>query len=276
MESNNEIEPEEEQSWLEKEIEEQNREESKSISRWGDGGMKGEKAKTRKRGRPTRAKSLTRERSKSVSSVSSVASWISKRGRDNDTEDSEPARKRECAMENRPEDKGDKKKSDRIAVNRVEKEERIKEIKMNKGELKGDERSVGGADLMKELNDGMEKMKDELEQLRVEYKKREESKQEINNLKQKIQELKRKEETRERREKKNNIVLRGAKVCMGVENAKQAAKKVMKELGEVGKEGTCKDAFFIGGMKEKAVIVKLDSFESKLRVMGKKSRLYGK
>lgn len=98
----------------------------------------------------------------------------------------------------------------------------------------------------------------------------------MNSLRQEIQELKRKEETRERREKKNNIVLRGAKVWVGVENAKQAAERVMIELGEVGKEGTIKDAFFVGGIKEKAVVVKLDSFESKLRVMGKKNNLYGK
>jgi len=96
----------------------------------------------------------------------------------------------------------------------------------------------------------------------------EELKKENVELRREVTELKKREEERERRERKKNIVIKGEQVEEGTE------RQVVEDLcnGICGEKIRVKEVRVIG-KEEKMILVELENFEEKRKVMKNKYKL---
>lgn len=117
-------------------------------------------------------------------------------------------------------------------------------------------------------------MKMEVEKIRTEFKKRDEERTaEMDQLRREVAELKWREETRERREKKQNVVIWGARGQGG--DAKQVAIGVFRQINEGFEVERVKKASFIGKEENRGIVVELENFEEKRKLMRGKNKLKG-
>lgn len=222
-----------------------------------------------KRGRPRKAESLKRERNNSASSTISLASWFTKRVRESDTESSEEEK----------EGQRKKKKCEKreIVTTTITENTPAEKEKMDFQKLEEMMKKIvetAKKETIKKIEEGQLEIKKELEKYKAEAEKRdEERKKEINELRREITEMKRREEERERREKKRNIVIWGTQGKEG--EAKQIAvdvfKKIDIEYGEVG----IREARFIGKRENRGLVVEIEKFEDKKKIMVGKNKLRG-
>lgn len=243
-----------------------------------------EKEKAR-RGRPTKAESLKRERRRNSASSTlssfSIKSSQTKRGRESGEEGSEEEREKE-----RPAVKKEKKTGETREAENKEKEEmeagkmmeavlqQMKEIAASLEEkiTTSKEETCGK---MEEFKEEMKQyMMREVEKISTEFKKKEEERTaEMDQLRKEVAELRWREEARERREKKQNIVIWGAQGQGG--NAKQIAMGVFKQINEEIQIEEVKKASFIGRNENKGIVVELEHFEEKKKLMRGKTKLKG-
>jgi len=210
-----------------------------------------------RRGRPTKAESLLRERRQSTSSVSSVLDsferWKAKRAREESQAEKETQR------------------------NTKKKKEIAKIIKMSDVKVEDLEniiRKVIGEEndkFRKKWKEDNEKFKEELKEnfrkMKEEFEEKEKKWKEEN------EELKRRINQMERREKKANIVIRG--VGNKEDSALKIAKEVVRNTGGGEVESEIVDAFNIGRGGAKVILVKMSSYDSKREVMKNRSKLKG-
>ena len=228
-----------------------------------------EEARVGKRGRPSNAEKLGRERSNSRESVSSISSWLWRRGREQQDSDSEGEEK-----------EGKRRKTAEIIIDtekaKIVEMEKIEKILENMGE--NQERSK--KEIIKKIEDSnrdlekkvMTELKKELVKMREENAKViEELKKENVELRREVTELKKREEERERRERKKNIVIKGEQIEEGTE------RQVVEDLcnGICGEKIRVKEVKVIG-KEEKIILVELENFEEKMKIMKNKYKLRGK
>jgi len=225
-----------------------------------------EETRAGKRGRPSNAEKLGRERSNSRESISSISSWLWKGGREQQDTDSESEEK-----------EGKRRKKAEIIIDTEKAQmEKIEKILENMGE--NQERSK--KEIIKKIEDSnrdlekkvMTELKKELVKMREENAKViEELKKENVELRREVTELKKREEERERRERKKNIVIKGEQVEEGT------ARQVVEDLcnGICGEKIRVKEVKVIG-KEEKIILVELENFEEKMKIMKNKYKLRGK
>lgn len=231
-----------------------------------------------RRGRKTNAERLGRERKSSTSSTISIASWW-KRARESESEGSEEEREKLNQKPKRKREKEDKEKD--INIQEVNKEikadieERKKGYKMEEMKvlLELHKKSIID-EIIGELNRNKEEATKMFDEFKKEYRKREERMmQENNELKKKVEVLERRCEAVEKKEKKKNLIIKGASGKTG--NVEEVVKDVFKEMGCVDCEKGIEDIFEIGKGKEKAILVKMERYAVKRRVMEKRMNLKG-
>jgi len=223
-----------------------------------------EETRAGKRGRPSNAEKLGRERSNSRESISSISSWLWKGGREQQDTDSESEEK-----------EGKRRKKAEIIIDTEKAQmEKIEKILENMGE--NQERSK--KEIIKKIEDSnrdlekkvMTELKKELVKMREENAKVIEELKNVE-LRREVTELKKKEEERERRERKKNIVIKGEQVEEGT------ARQVVEDLcnGICGEKIRVKEVRVIG-KEEKMILVELENFEEKRKIMKNKYKLRGK
>lgn len=229
---------------------------------------------TGRRGRPTKAESLKKERKNSVSSTHSAVSWLSsqsKRGRESDTDCSE-----EEGEKGKPSAKKEKKTIETKTLETRKSTDMEQVIEMMKG-LTEKMESVK-EELIKKMEKDKEElkkeMKTELERYKIEFEKRDQERsKEITDLRREIYEMKKREEDRERREKKRNIIIWGTQGREG--EAKQVAIGVFKEINNNTEITEIREARFLGKNENRRILVEMETFEDKKRLMMGKKKLKG-
>lgn len=261
----------------------QSGEEWGTRSKEGNGGERqrrntsGEKG-AGKRGRPTKAELLGKERRDS-SVVSIPSSWFSRRGRARESEESEDEqqaakRKKEGKAGKSPEQQGDSEEKKMANLEEIEKMmerqlQRHKDdmMKMIRRELKEE---------MKQIKSEFEKFKEE------EREKMEKLKEENADLKKRVEEIEKRRDDQERRDRRLNVVMRGVEVEGG--NMKDAAVGVLKKLGGLDKEIKIREVYKIGNRmndrmndrtNESVLLVKLNSLDDKKEIMIRRNKLTG-
>ena len=215
-----------------------------------------------RRGRPSNADKLMRERRGSGVSVASVESWLSKRTRESETEDSgEDGEKGRQEIKKKRESVRREKES---LDDKVEKMDEFKEMMQKMlNEMK--------EDLKAKMEENKEELKRELQKQKEDYERRDMARQqEIEELKKEIYMMKKREEMRERREKKKNVIISGIGQKEG--DAKKVACETMKGLGV--NVACVKEAVYVGKVGEKKILVEME-VDEKRNLMLKKSKLKG-
>lgn len=234
--------------------------------------------KGNRRGRKTNAERLGRERKSSTSSTISIASlW--KRGRESESEEGEEEGESSHQKSKRKREKGDKegdtsikgiKKKVESNEKDSEKGHKMEEIKIL---LEGHKKSIID-EIIGELNRNKEDAQKMFEEFKKECREREERMTNKNKeLKRKVEVLERRCEAAEKREKKKNIIIKGASGRK--ESVEEVVKDVFKEMGCVGYEKRIEDMFEIGKGKEKAILVKMERYEDKRKLLEKRTNLKG-
>jgi DNA repair exonuclease SbcCD ATPase subunit len=124
--------------------------------------------------------------------------------------------------------------------------------------------------LREEAQKGFKENKEEIAELKEEMKKREE-KWEIEKaeLKGRLEMLEMKQERQEKKEKKNNIVIRGGNFT--IDNEKKGVEELFQK--ELKVEAKVQNVKRIGGDNAKMVIVEMESWEEKQKIMKRKNKL---
>lgn len=225
-----------------------------------------------RRGRPTNVEKLKKERDRSRS-AGSVSSWLTKRGRESDSQDSESGKEEKVGKRKKVTEIG-RNKDQSAEMEKIEKliqelggkQEKLKEEIVKKVVEKIEESS---REIERKLG---QEWKKELVKMREENEKKNgEIKRENEELRKEVMELKKKEEKRERRERKRNIIIKGEQLESGT--AKQVAESVCREM--CGEEVKIKEAFYVG-RTEKIILVEMENYEEKRKIMSNKFKLKGK
>lgn len=229
----------------------------------------GRKRETGRKGRPSKAESLRRERKTSASSTStSLSTWLRKRGRESDSDGSEIEREKRKKVGEKITSEKEKMDMDKIMENMTARIVKSMEDKFKKSQEEMFRK-------LEEIKEEMKKHMDtEVERIRADFQRRDEERnQEICALRKEVAEMKIKEEERERREKKRNIVIWGARGQDG--EARQAAVRVFRKINNEFEEAGIRDAMYIGRNENRGIVVELEKFEDKKKLMVGKSKLKG-
>lgn len=242
---------------------------SQRVENWIATGSGATSRETAKRGRPSKAESLRRERKNSTSSTISLASWLTKRVRESDADSSDEEKEGQQAAKKK---RNGREKITTESANREMEQvnEMLQKIwdtmKQNKEEI-SEKIEKGRVDVIKQLKAELEKVKQEFEE------RDEERRQEIMELRREMAEMKREREEQERRVKKRNIIIWGAQVREG--GPKQTALGVFEKIKSEYAEIKITEAWFIGKAERRGILAVLDSFEDKKKVMMGKIKLKG-
>lgn len=250
---------------------------------WGEGSVvkgRGERKEEDKsgegkgrRGRPTKAESLGRERRDSSAS-GSIVSHLSKRNRgsDSDSDQEEKEKKKQKVKTEKGNVKFKEKRREKTE-GRMEKMEEIMRRLLDETKREIMEKvERTGEEIRRELK---KEMKEEIGKIRAEEREeREKLEKELKELKERVQEMEKKNSEQERRERRLNIVIKGVEVKGG--NVREVVGGVFEKIGVNEREINVKDAFMIRGKeRESMIVVKLNNMYDKRRIMEKKGELRG-
>lgn len=232
----------------------------------------------RKRGRPTKAEQLGRERrDSSVGSGSIANSWGSKRERESDSDTGEEGKEQKQQGVKRIKEGGAAKMEEQQDENKIG---NVGEMERMIRKLLKEQRDDIVRDIKRELREEIKeevrrKVKREMENFKSEEgEKRKKLKKENAEMWKRMQELEKGRKQQERRERRFNVVIRGAEV--EGRNVRDVALGVLNKMGELDKHIKIREAYKIGNRgKESAIIVKLKNLDDKKAIMGKKNNLRG-
>lgn len=254
------------------------------------GGEEERNRESKRRGRPTRAEQLGRQRAGSVGSISDSF----KRKREEEEQEEERLRAEKEIFENfQKSRKVGRSPPQGKSEGKDNQQERSKEEdNMNKETEKIDKLMEIMLTVKKDTEDIKKELRREMKELREEWKKKQEewervklnfemrineleSKKDQNEeMKEKIREVLWKEEKRERREKRNNIVIKGADIPMK-ETPREAAEEIVKQNLQV--EAPIEEAYWVRGRRGGSfMVVKFKEWQQKMEIMMKKNKLKGK
>lgn len=216
----------------------------------------------RGRGRPRNAERIRKDRDRSTSTAPSVKSWLFKRPRETESEDSEgDIEGKENVKRKKKKDKSPKESK------QVQNSEEAKSLKMEKNEMI-EILETFKREMVEELGEKISKKIEE------EWKKKVEELQEENaQMRRQIQELQRKSEETEKRERKRNIVIKGVKDRVG--SPRGIVERIFKDVVGENTEVKINEVFKIGKDREDIYLVKMENFDEKMKIMGKRVNLKG-
>lgn len=251
-----------------------NEERTPKKAEQGDKTSKGQK----RRGRPTLAEQLGRQRANSVGSL--LGEQYKRRREEEEEKEREKVEKEfiEQFQKTRkigrspPEKRAETEKireQQQVKMNRDTNMEKLTElmltIKQDTEEIKKENR---------ELRSEIKEMKEEWnKKLESWEKERKELENQTKILKDRITRLEKKEDNRERRERKNNIIIKGEELTRK-ETPRETVEYMLKK--ELQVEAEVEEAFWIGKGNRSILLAKLRSWHQKREVMIKKKNLKGK
>ncbi|KAG5319550.1 MOS1T transposase, partial [Pseudoatta argentina] len=226
-----------------------------------------------RRGRPTKAESLARER-RDGSTSGSIFSILAKRNKSSGSESEQEDKDKKKQRVKNDEEKADIKeeRKEQIEGTMDKMEEMLRKLLAETKQEILDKVEQKGEEIKREIK---KKMKDEIEKIRAEERKaREKLENELKELKEKVQEMEKKNIDQERRERRLNIVIKGVEIKGG--NVREAVTGVFEKMGVNENEINVKDAYMIRVKeKESMIVVKLSSMYDKRKVMENKNKLRG-
>ncbi|KYM93668.1 hypothetical protein ALC62_15727 [Cyphomyrmex costatus] len=236
-----------------------------------------------RRGRPTKAESLGRDRRDSSGSILSL---LSKRergsdsdsGEDGDGEAKHSTKRAKADKKSKAEDSANKEmKMEKLEeIMRKQKEDIIREMKgiliMQREEmvkeLKKEFMEEVRKEVKKEMNKEIEKIREE------EMNARKSLEGEIEKMRKTLEESEKRRLDKERRERRMNFVVRGEKV--GERRVTDAVNGVFEKMGVKDKGIKVKEAFQLKSREgDSVILVKLSSVDEKRMVMENKNKLRG-
>lgn len=93
-------------------------------------------------------------------------------------------------------------------------------------------------------------------------------------LRRRIEDLEKKNEEAEKRERKKNIIIKGTKDRIG--SPREIVEAVFREVGGMNEEANVKEVIKLGKGENNILLVKMENFEEKMKIMSKRGNLKGK